>query len=127
MIEKVPVLKDENNQTLVPAIWRDTFKSIADALKDGDFNFSQRVRGGRSVSERDASIITSNIREYGDQLVALPDDTWNTSACQWMLDYWDVYIDLFTLDEGASDLVLAIRVYENGEFYTFEVQSVYVP
>jgi hypothetical protein len=44
-----------------------------------------------------------------------------------MRGYWDVLVDLFTVEEGASDLVLAVGVYEKGSAYIFEVQSVHVP
>ncbi len=33
----------------------------------------------------------------------------------------------YTVDEGASDLVLQLRVYEEGADYIFEVHLVYVP
>ncbi|WP_217495011.1 hypothetical protein [Marinomonas sp. FW-1] len=127
MTNTVPVLKDEDNQTPVPTVWRNTFRLIAEALKEGDFKLNLRVSDARSISAKDAAIITANIRDYGDQLIDLPDDTWSTSVCQWMLDYWEVYIDLFTANEGASDLVLAVRVYEDGTSYIYEVQSVHVP
>ena len=127
MTNTVPVLKDEDNQTPVPTVWRNTFRLIAEALKEGDFKLNLRVSDARSISAKDAAIITANIRDYGDQLIDLPDDTWSTSVCQWMLDYWEVYIDLFTANESASDLVLAVRVYEDGTSYIYEVQSVHVP
>jgi hypothetical protein len=41
--------------------------------------------------------------------------------------HWEVMIDLFTVEEGASDLVLALRVYEKGLSYSFDIQLVYVP
>lgn len=127
MTDTVPVLKDEDNQTPVPTVWRNAFKLIVEALKEGDFKLNLRVSEARSISAKDAAIITGNIHDYGDQLVDLPDDTWSTSVCQWMLDYWEVYVDLFTAKEGASDLVLAVRVYEDRASYIFEVQSVHVP
>jgi hypothetical protein len=60
-------------------------------------------------------------------LTSLPEATWETSACQWTGEYWDVLVDLFTIEEGASDLALAVRVYEDGSGYSFEIQSVHVP
>jgi len=124
----VPVLKDEDKQTPIPTVWRNTFNSIVEALREEDFNLELRVKGARSISTEDSERIVSNIQEYGDRLSSLLDTTWDTSVCQWMLDYWDVYIDLFTVEEGASDLVLAVRVYEDKEkSYMFEVESVHVP
>lgn len=68
-----------------------------------------------------------NVDAYGARLASLPEEAWNTSVCQWMVGYWDVLVDLFTIDEGLSDLVLAVRVYEDGVGYSFKIQSVYVP
>lgn len=41
--------------------------------------------------------------------------------------HWDVWIDLFTIHEKPSDLVLKMRVEESSNCYRFDVQSVYVP
>ena len=68
------------------------------------------------------------IEYYGATLIDLPEETWDTSVCLWMEGYWDVLIDLFTLEEGASDLVLAARVYEeSNQMYIYEIDSIYVP
>ncbi|MGR9116093.1 MAG: DUF7668 domain-containing protein [Gammaproteobacteria bacterium] len=127
MTDKVLILKDEDNQMLVPEAWRNTFTDIVEAFKDGDFKLERGVHGVRPVSEDDAARIASNLANYGCHLISLPEETWNTSMCQWMQGYWDVLIDLFTSEEGASDLVLAVRVYEEGSSYIFEIQSIHVP
>ena len=72
-------------------------------------------------------MIAENIEDYGDQLTSLPKGTWKTSVCLWMEEYWEVFVDLYTEDEGASDLVLAVRVYEENSDYVFKVHSVHVP
>lgn len=126
MSATVPISKDEDKQSPVPSLWRNTFSEIVEAFKRGDFRLAQRVAGVRPVSEDDATRIAGNIRNYGAQLASLPEETWQTSVCQWMRSYWDVLIDLFT-EEGPTDLVLAVRVYEDGPAYVFEVQSVHVP
>ena len=123
----VPVLKDEENQSLVPSAWRRTFSEIVEGLKLGDFNRVEQVVGVRQFSTEDGGRITANIEAYGAQLTSLPEDTWQTSVCQWMIGYWDVLVDLYTVEEGASDLVLAMRVYEKGSAFEFEILSVYVP
>lgn len=127
MIEPVFVSKDDNMQSAIPSIWMDTFNQIVEAFKGGDFRVSRGVIGVRPVSSEKATIIAENIKAYGARLTSLPEESWETSVCQWMRSYWDVLIDLFTIEEGASDLVLAVRVYEDGETYIFDIQSVYVP
>jgi len=42
-------------------------------------------------------------------LIALSDETWNSSACIWMSDYWDAIADLWTAEEGQNDLVLRLK------------------
>jgi hypothetical protein len=44
-----------------------------------------------------------------------------------MRSYWDVLVDLYTAEEGSSDLVLAVRVFELGADFEFEVESIHVP
>jgi hypothetical protein len=123
----VPILKDNHSQLPIPSAWRKTFFDIVEALKEGDFRIERNIPGVRQVSDQDAARIADNIKAYGAQLISLPDLTWQTSACQWMNSYWDILIDLFTAEEGASDLALAARVYEDSGAYIFEIQSVYVP
>jgi len=127
MSQSVTILKDENNQTPVPLEWRGTFSEIVIAFVEDDFKLTRQVTGVRSISEDDAKRIEENIRSYGATLTKLPEATWNTSVCQWMHCYWDVLIDLYTVEEGASDLILSIRIYEEGEKYSFDVQSIHVP
>ncbi|HNP36944.1 MAG TPA: hypothetical protein PKK10_13915 [Woeseiaceae bacterium] len=127
MTDKVPVLKDEDRQTPVPQIWRNTIHDIVEAIKQRDFMFEQKIDGVLAISKKDAARIDRNIETYGCHLTSLPEETWDTSVCQWMRDYWDVLIDLFTIEEGASDLVLVLRVYEEGASHVFEIHSVHVP
>lgn len=120
------VLKDENNQCPIPTVWRKAFIDIVDAFKAGDFELHRGIAGVRPISTGDAARIANNIQQYGAQLTSLPEESWQTSVCQWMRNYWDVLIDLFTIEEGASDLVLSARVYEEGSSYVIEIQSVHV-
>ncbi|MCY0915773.1 DUF7668 domain-containing protein [Massilia antarctica] len=123
----VTVLKDEHNQGPIPTAWRPVFAAVVEGLKEGDVELVRRGEGIRPLSEKDAIRITDNIKRYGAKLVSLPEETWQTSVCQWMIGYWDALIDLYTVEEGASDLALAVRVYEEGNAYAFEIFSVHVP
>ncbi|WP_305910361.1 hypothetical protein Q9L42_000120 (plasmid) [Methylomarinum sp. Ch1-1] len=127
MSATVPVLKDQNNQTPVASVWRSAISEIVDAFKDGDFKVTRRVVGLQPISDTDAKRIEKNLLAYGATLTSLPEETWDTSVCQWMNGYWDVLVDLFTIEEGASDLVMAIRISEEGATYVYDVQSVHVP
>lgn len=127
MSETSAISKDENSQTSVPSVWRSVFSEIIEAFIEGDFRLDRRLEGVRPISEEDAKRIERNINRYGATLTRLPEDAWGTSACQWMKGYWDVLVDIYTVEEGASDLVLSVRVYEEGKKYVFDVRSVYVP
>lgn len=127
MENEIQISKDEEKQRPIPSAWRQTIGEIVEAFKRGDFQLNSGVTGVRQLSLEDAERIARNIERYGAHLTSLPADTWETSVCQWMREYWDALIDLYTSEEGASDLVLSVRVYEAAEGYEFQVESVYVP
>ncbi|MEO6217826.1 MAG: hypothetical protein ABIO86_17490, partial [Sphingomonas sp.] len=121
-----PVLKDEEQEHPVPSEWRSKLRDIAGALENGNYS----LRGLADVDPLDeatAAGIARNIDDYGCTLSPLPDDSWDTSVCQWQLDYWEVLVDLFTVEEGRSDLVLDVKVFEEAGGFLFKVHFVYVP
>lgn len=127
MENEIKSSKDEEKQQPIPSAWRQTICEIVEAFKRGDFQLSNSVTGVRQLSLKDAERIERNIEKYGAHLTSLPADTWETSVCQWMRGYWNALIDLYTFEEGASDLALSVRVYEAVEGYEFQIESVYVP
>ena len=127
MSEIIQILKDEKNQAPIPTAWRRSFIDIVEGLKADDFDLVRKVDGVRPISVEDAARIGDNIKRYGAHLTSLPLETWRTSVCQWMIGYWDVLVDLYTAEEGASDLVLVARVYEVDQAFGFEILSVHVP
>lgn len=119
----IPVEKDLENQKPIPTSWRDTIVSIVEAIKLSDY---VQLNAVFSVSKEDFDRIQENVEEYGEDLDSLPEATWNTSACQWVEDYWDVIVDLYTIDEGESDLSLSLRVFEENKGFKFLISSVHV-
>jgi len=79
------------------------------------------------VSSETAEHIEKYIQHYGEELVELPEEAWDSSVCIWMGVRWDALIDLWTSSEGRSDLVLSLRVSEDGGGFKFDVYMVYVP
>jgi hypothetical protein len=79
------------------------------------------------VSEKTATQIREYIDQYGATLVALPQDSWDTSVCIWMGEHWNALVDLWTKEEGRSDLVLQVHVSEVGGEYVVTAYMVYVP
>jgi hypothetical protein len=126
MAELIEVLKDPDNEHPVPTVWRDTLSRIVDALRRDEFSLNS-IEDVSPISNNEADRLRRNIATYGVHLSKLPERAWQTSVCRWMEDYWDVLVDLFTEEEGESDLVLFIKVYEREGSYRFNVESVHVP
>jgi hypothetical protein len=124
---EVPIIKDSENEGPIPSAWRSTLKNIVDAFVRHDYRLADGLTEVAPVSEETATQIRTYIQEYGAKLVPLPQESWATSVCIWMGDHWDALIDLWTEEEGRSDLVLKIYVSEVGSAYLVTVYMVYVP
>ncbi len=127
MSADIQVLKDEQEQQPIPSQWRQALWEIVEAFREGDYEINRGIAGVRQLDTEDAARIARNLESYGAHLTSLPKEAWETSVCQWMCGYWDALIDLYTSEEGASDLALSVRVYEAEHGYDFQVESVHVP
>lgn len=126
-MDEIKVEKNEEEELPIPHDWRTTFKAIVRAFVMEDYNLSTGIKNVKSVSENTAKQIKEYIKDYGEQLIELPNETWDTSVYIYYGNYWNVLIDLFTEDEGLSDLVLNAQVREEKGEFIVEVQLVYVP
>lgn len=124
---KVPITKDTENEGPIPSPWRPVLTHIVDAFVRNDYRLSDGVPGVAPVSEETAARIERYIKNYGAALIQLPKESWNTSVCIWMGDRWDAFIDLWTAEEGSSDLVLQVHISETSDGYVMTVYMVYVP
>ncbi|MEL6371297.1 MAG: hypothetical protein AAFR03_11330 [Pseudomonadota bacterium] len=122
-----PVLKDEQHERPVPTVWRSTLAKVVTSIATRDASIGTGISGVHPVPDQDAKRITANIKAYGDELVPLPEDSWSTSIYQWSNGFWEVLVDLFTANEGASDLVMFVRVYEQSDGYSYEIHDIHVP
>lgn len=123
----VQVTKNSENEGSIPSAWRLPLKSIVDAFVRYDYRLQDGVAGVAPVSEDTAIQIRAYLQKYGAKLVSLPQDSWATSVCIWMGDYWNALIDLWTEEEGNSDLVLQVHVSEVDSRPHITVYMVYVP
>jgi len=121
----VPVTKAGEGP--VPTRWRPVLGAVVDALVRRDYGLRAGIDGVAPVSADSAEHIRRYIEDYGATLVPLPQEAWDTSVCSWTGHHWDVMVDLWTEEEGSSDLVLQMRVVEQDEGYLAEVHMVYVP
>jgi hypothetical protein len=122
----ISVTKDPHRQQPIPSEWRERISSIVAAFVAGDYSL-EGLFPDVTISTETATSIASSIDDYGAKLVPLPSEAWEYSCCQWMLGFWEVLVDLYSEDEGRSDLALSIRVKEVGAGFEFYVDSVHVP
>ena len=128
MNTEIPVLKEINKELPVPSVWRQSFKEIVQAFETSDFELNTNsLNSVDTLKPKDAERIATNIHDYGDLLAPLSEKTWEHSIYIWRDDYWDVLIDLSTLEQGISDLVLFVKVTESTGDYRFTVEDVHVP
>lgn len=123
----IPAVKDPASERPIPSAWRPVFKQIVSALAQHDYQLSQCIVELAPVSVETADQIRGYVASYGETLTELPDETWSSSVCTWNGSRWDALIDLWTLGEGRSDLVLSVQVTEREEGFTYAVYMVYVP
>jgi hypothetical protein len=119
--------KNDQIEQAIPFEWRAILIEIIDIIRNRDLRSKEISGHFCNVESEDVDTIYRNIDSYGDNLIALPDGAWDTSVCRWMGGYWHSLTDLFTEDEGASDLVLFVDVYETDALPRFEIKSVHVP
>jgi len=124
--ETIQVSKNEQ-QGPVPSCWRSGIAQIVDAFVRHDYALAAGVHGVAPVSADTATHIRDYIQDYGAALVSLPDETWASSVCIWNGVGWDVLVDLWTQEEGPSDLVLEVKVSQEHDGYMLQVYMVYVP
>lgn len=126
-MEKIEVEKNEEEELPIPHVWRPTFKAIVSAFVRKDYRLGSSVKNVSPVSENRAEQIKEYVEDYGELLIELPEETWDTSVYICYGNYWNVLIDLYTKGEGLSDLVLNAEVGESNNEYLFEIKLVYVP
>lgn len=79
----------------------------------GDYRLDRGVLGVESIASDTANQIREYLSDYGATLTALPEGTWESSVCMWMGSHWETLVDLWTKEEGRSDLVLHARVFDD--------------
>jgi hypothetical protein len=126
-MNKIKVKKNEEEELPIPHLWRPTFKAIVNAFVQKDYKLNSKINNVNPVLENTATQIKEYIEDYEDVLIELPDETWNTSVYIYYGNCWNVLIDLYTEEEGLSDLVLNAEVRENNTEYLFDIRMVYVP
>lgn len=120
-------IKDLVNEHPIASHWRPIIKLAADAFAKNDYGLEKPVDGIQTIPIDIALANKDYVSDYGEVLINLPEETWETSCAQWMGDYWEIIVDLFTENEGRSDLVLNGRVFEDSVSMSLEIGLIYVP
>ena len=119
--------KDESEGP-VPELWRPTFSAVVDSLVERAPTIGGGLPEVEPVPDAVREQCLSAVDNYGDvDLVPLPQETWKSSVTAWQGDHWLCLIDLWTEQEGRSDLVLEAEVRERTPGFRFTVTMVYVP
>lgn len=119
--------KNEEIEQEIPVEWQPIIIEIVEDVVNRNLR-PRNVSGCEvSIDPDEIEHIYQNVDHYGDTLVSLSEDSWQTSICRWMGSYWHLLIDLFTAEEGLSDLVLFIDVYEHESSNSFKIRSLHVP
>lgn len=127
MINEPPAIKDEFKAHPIAGAWRSVLCEIVHCFVAGDFGLAKGVAGVEPLSADLAGRMAAYVANYGATLLDLPPETWETSVAQWYGTHWGILVDLWTLEEGRSDLVLDARVVESEDGPRFSVHLVYVP
>ena len=126
-MSQITVEKNEEEEGPIPHVWRPIFKDIVNAFVNKDYNLSSGIKNVNPVSKSTADQIREYIEDYSEELVQLPEETWETSIYICYGDYWNIIIDLFTKGEGLSDLALNAEIREKNNNYVVDINLVYVP
>ena len=125
-------MKDDEERP-VPTAWRPVFESIVEAIARGTVETAAELPRVDQIDPETAQQIRDAIKDYGDDLsdgvtlLPLPDEAWETCIAAWQGDSWEVLIDLWSQEEGHSDLVLRAKVRDDGDEWRVAIGMVYVP
>jgi len=104
-----------------------TIQDLLDRLIRGDYAAAEALTGGNRLS---AAEIEGAIAEYGRRLVAPPADSSPRSVIDIEgsePEQWSVYVDLWTAEEGRSDLTLELTLTESSrETYGVQIDNIHV-
>ncbi len=122
-----PAVKDEEGSHPIAGAWRPMLRDVVHCLVQGDYGLAKGVAGVEPISAKTEGQIRDYLADYGCTLVDLPPETWQTSVAQWYGPHWEILLDLWTAEEGRSDLVLGGRIVESESGPRFTIHMVYVP
>ena len=105
-----------------------TVRQVVSMLVQGDYETLERLTNGVRLTVAE---MAEGVREYGGSLILPPDGAFEN------LDVvevegakrreWSVNVDLWTAEEGRSDLTLELKLRKSGEeIYEVEIDGIHV-
>lgn len=120
------VQKNSDRELPIPEKWRPMIADIVGAIARDDFSFDDLNVRVEPPDEKLQDYIRESIGDYGCTLIALRAEVWKHAVYIWFEGHWQVIVDLCSEEEGVSDLVLHLKVYDE-TVPKFEISSVHVP
>lgn len=127
MTNKIVPLEDDHAEHPIATDWRPILTEVVERFVEGDFCLSSPVPGVLPVDPDIARLNKEYVSSYGQPLISLSNEVWNSSCAQWMGKNWEIIVDLCTETEGVSDLVLTGKVANVNGQPAFTVGLIYVP
>ena len=115
--------------SVIPDRWRPGLSGIVHRLVIGDYAGLASDGILDFTSDPLDTSIGRWIEEYPATLVELPDEAWLTSECGPAAgeeNLWWVIVDLWTAEEGRSDLCMEATVYDDGAGIVIKLHDVSV-
>jgi hypothetical protein len=113
----------------VPARWRPLFEEIVHRLVIKDYAGLSRDGFVAYTNDPSDETIGAWIEDYPWKLIDLPEQAWGYSE-HFALDderhTWYVRLDLWTAEEGLSDLSLEAEVHDDGSNVSVKIGSIHV-
>lgn len=75
--------KDAESESPIPRLWRRYFDEVVSCFAAKDYRLTRCVSSNVSVSESSSRQIKVYVEDYGQALIPLPEEAWNTSVCLW--------------------------------------------
>jgi hypothetical protein len=105
---------------------RDAVERVVELLVRGEYVDLERITGGRRLS---ASQLEEAVRQYGRTLRLPPDGQLKLDVIQVtgrMPPTWSTRCDLWTHEEGRSDLTLELTVVDEAAGPSIEIDNLHV-
>ena len=112
---------------MIPEKLRPALKDLVNELIKG--NFAKLEADGRA-GRLSAQDLKNRLSEYGRTFITLPDVAFDQGDTYTLMDgdgkSWGIDLDLWTAEEGRSDLTLQLTVRDTGTAIVAEIDDLHV-